>query len=155
MSDSDTNGPGNASAPTLEACRQEIEGLHQFFEDWLGGTLPNTGRAFRRVRRALAPAFRLIHPSGEWRSREEILTGLRKGHASEPGLTIEITDVCPRGTGTEILAATYKEWQRIGGDEDGRLSTVVFARRPEGPSGLRWLHVHETWLRGPGDEHPA
>lgn len=149
--DSDWKAPGEASGEALDHCRREIEVLHQFFEGWLSGERPETKEAFRRVDRALAPAFRLLHPSGTERSRDDILTGLRGAHGSQPGLTIEIRNVQLCGAGAQLLAATYEEWQRSADTEDGRLSTVVFARHPEAPHGLRWRHVHETWLQAPGE----
>jgi hypothetical protein len=148
MNDSDAGGD---SALGLDDCRREIEALHQFFEDWLSGERPETAAAFRRVDRALRPGFRLVHPSGAERSRDDILTGLRGAHGSQPGLTIEIRNVQLCGAGAQLLAATYEEWQRSADTEDGRLSTVVFARHPEAPHGLRWRHVHETWLQAPED----
>lgn len=151
MNDSDRKAPGDASGEALADCRREIEALHQFFEGWLSGGRPETADAFRRVDRALGPGFRLVHPSGAERSRDDILTGLRGAHGSQPGLTIEIQNVQLCGAGAQLLAATYEEWQRSTDTEDGRLSTVVFARHPESPHGLRWRHVHETWLRAPED----
>lgn len=150
MNDSDASPSSEASGEAFDDCRREIESLHQFFEGWLSGSLPETDAAFRRLHRALAPAFRLLHPSGKERSRNDILTGLRGAHGSQPGLTIDIRNVQLCGTGEQLLAATYEEWQRSADTEDGRLSTVVFARHPEGPNWLRWRHVHETWLQAPG-----
>lgn len=138
--------PDDPSGSVYRACVREIEDLHQFFEDWLSATLPNTDEAFRRLDRALAPEFQLIHPSGEWRRRDDILTGLRQAHGDRPGLTIEIKDVRLREAREELVAATYEEWQCGEEHEDGRLSTVLFRESLEAPAGLRWLHVHETWL---------
>jgi len=146
MSNPDMEESEAASNSVYKRSVREIEDLHQFFEDWLSGELPNTGEAFRRLDRALVPEFRLVHPSGEWRRREDILTGLRQAHGSRPGLTIEIRDVRLREAGEDLVAATYDEWQRSKEEEDGRRSTVVFRRTPEASTGLRWLHVHETWL---------
>lgn len=148
--DSDAGEPSDAPGRALDACRREVQALHQFFEAWLSGERPNTDASFRRLDRALAPAFRLIHPSGDRRSRDDILTGLRGAHGSRSALTIDIRNVQLRGNGARLLVATYEEWQQSADTEDGRLSTVVFARHPEGPNGLRWRHVHETWLQAPG-----
>lgn len=139
--------PEAASNSVYGRCIREIRGLHQFFEDWLSGEFPNTDEAFRRLDRALTPEFRLIHPSGKWRNRNDILRGLRQAHGSQPGLKVKIKDVQLREAGEELVAATYEEWQSGEEEEDGRLSTVVFRIVPEAPSGLRWLHVHETWLK--------
>jgi hypothetical protein len=134
-------------APDIcQTCRREIEALHQFFEDWLRGECPNTDAAFERLRCALASDFRLIHPSGRWTTREDILTGLCDGHGRQPSLTIDIRDVRLRQATDELAVATYEEWQETGASTDGRLSTVAFRREVDAPNGLRWLHVHETWL---------
>lgn len=130
-------------------CQQEIEALHRFFEDWLGGTCPNTDAAFDRVRQALAPSFHLIHPEGRMMSRENILSGLRKNHGGHPDLTIQIRNVQLLQTGDDLLVATYEEWQENDATTDGRLSTVAFCCDAESPNGLRWQHVHETWLQTP------
>lgn len=87
---SDASASGKTSGEALVACRREIEALHRFFEGWLSGRRPDTDAPFRRLDRALAPAFRLIDPSGDERSREDILTGLRRAHGSQSGLVIEI-----------------------------------------------------------------
>jgi hypothetical protein len=136
--------PGEPSP--ADRCAAEINELHQFFEDWLTGTLSETDAAFERVERALGPRFRLIHPSGAWRSRDDILKGLRRGYGGQPDLTIRIRDVRLRETGESLLLATYEEWQEAGDSSDARLSTVLFRRAEEGPNGLRWVHVHETWM---------
>lgn len=136
-------------------CLREIRELHQFFEGWLSGTLPEEG-AFERLEQALAPGFRLIHPSGEWRARKEIISGLRKQHGSQPELTIEIRNAkLLRGGENRVLAA-YEEWQRGQNSTDGRLSTVVFHRAEDNlPNGLRWEHVHETWKQAPTEMDSA
>lgn len=136
----------------LPTCRREIEALHQFFEDWLSGDMPDTDEAFERLRRALAPDFRLIHPSGRWTTREDILAGLRDGHGRQPTLTIDVRDVRLREASDACAVATYEEWQTSEASTDGRLSTVAFRRDPKAPNGLRWLHVHETWLEAPDGE---
>jgi len=129
-----------------ERCQGEIEELHQFFEGWLSGRFPKTGEAFGRVERVLAPGFRLIHPSGEQRTREEVLSGLRQAHGSQPSLTIEIREPALLRSGGETALAIYEEWQTSEKRTDGRISTVQFGREENLPNGLVWQHVHETWL---------
>ena len=148
---SERSAEGRPPEGPLDRCAREIRALHRFFEGWLSGRLSDTGEAFRRLDRALAADFSLIHPSGEERSRTDIVAGLRRAHGQRPGLTIEIRDVRLRAAGDELLAATYEEWQFDEETNDGRLSTVLFARDEEGPNGLRWVHVHETWLQTPGE----
>jgi hypothetical protein len=137
-----------------DRCRREVEELHQFFKDWLSGSLPETEEAFKRVERALTPDFQLIHPSGRRQRREEILSGLRRAHGSQPSLTIEIREATLLQHGKETAIATYEEWQGSNDRTDGRISTVAFRlnpsrSNPEAPKDLIWQHVHETWLQQP------
>jgi hypothetical protein len=132
-----------------DRCRREIKQLHEFFEAWLSGRLPETEEAFSPVEKALAPGFHLLHPSGKPRTREEVLSGLRQGQGSTPSLTIEIREpTLLRSTG-ETALAIYEEWQTSEGGTNGRISTVQFGRDENLPNGLQWQHVHETWLQEP------
>jgi hypothetical protein len=132
-----------------DRCRREIEELHEFFEGWLSGRLPKTEEAFERVEKVLASDSRLIHPSGEFRTREEILSGLRQAHGSQPSLTIEIREPMLLRSAEETALAIYEEWQTSEDGTDGRISTVQFGRDENLPNGLQWQHVHETWLQEP------
>jgi len=124
----------------------EIEQLHQFFQDWFRGELDKTDEAFARFENALSPGFIIISPDGAAHDRESILDAVRSGHGSDPSAEIWIRNVRLRATGRDHVLATYEEWQRLRGDERGRLSTVLFDRDDEAANGLRWRHVHETWL---------
>jgi len=132
-----------------DRCRREIKELHEFFEAWLSGDLPETEEAFGRVEKALAPSFELIHPSGERKTREEILSGLRQAHGSQPSLTIEIRETELLRVGEETILAVYEEWQSSADGTDGRISTALFGREENLPNGLVWQHVHGTWLQEP------
>ena len=46
----------------------------------------------------------------------------------------------------DLVLATYEEWQEIDSQESSRVSTVLFHKAPNTPNGLRWLHVHGTWM---------
>jgi hypothetical protein len=148
----DLNGMADADqtdTSLAERCRTEIEALHDVFEAWLSGTCPNTDTAFARIQKALAPTFQLIHPEGRWMARSDILGGLRDNHGGQPDLTIDIRNVQVLDAGDVLVVAAYEEWQEAPDATDARQSTVVFRRDPEAPNGLRWHHVHETWLRPP------
>ena len=62
------------------------------------------------------------------------------------GLTIEIRNVRPVLDTGDLVIATYEEWQRWSGGSNARTSTVVFTIDSGARHGLRWKHVHETWL---------
>lgn len=124
--------------------QREIEDLHVFFENWLGGVFAQDGAAFERLEQALAPSFVIINPEGTESTRDPLITGLYKGHGSRSGLRIQIKNPSLRFENDNVIVATYEEWQDYAETSTARLSTVIFEKL--GAEGLRWLHVHETWL---------
>lgn len=140
------------------AWRREIEELHDFFEGWFRGGLPETDEVFERVAGVLHEELVFVPPSGRRIRRAELLAGLRSGHGSRPALEIRIERAELHLERAELLVATYEEWQREEGSATARLSTVVFAPDPAAPNGLSWLHVHESWIEGrgaPGESAPG
>jgi len=133
----------------LEQTENEIRQLHQFFEGWLSGSLPNTQESFSRLENSLANAFTMISPQAQLLQRNALLRRLHQAHGSCPQLTISITNVRIGSCTDEIALATYEEWQNDATARKGRLSTVVFLKKSDAHNGLQWLHVHETWLPPP------
>lgn len=115
----------------------EVEELHRFFEQWLGGETED----FARADRVLAPTFTIIGPGGNLRTREELVRGLLEVQGKRP-VKIEVRNLVERPLGDGFVLATYEEWQ----DGKGRISTALLRAREDAPNGLEWLHVHETWL---------
>ncbi|MEM1177917.1 MAG: DUF4440 domain-containing protein [Acidobacteriota bacterium] len=150
--------PENVAEPAAEsaaersefaqACADEVEGLHQFFHDWFVGELPDTDEAYARFADALAPEFIIISPSGRVSRRDGLLESLRGAHGSgkETGVKIWIRGFDVRFEQGDLAIVNYEEWQQRRGSKTGRVSTAMLQRDPEAPGGVRWLHLHETWL---------
>jgi hypothetical protein len=133
--------------PDTGIVREEIEALHRFFVTWFSGACANDPHLFERgVLHRLDEKFVLIPPAGKVLSREELADGIRAAHNSNPDFRIAVRNVHIRRTWDRHLLATYEEWQRNARastpPDNGRVATVLF----EAGDGLRWLHVHETWL---------
>ncbi len=129
-------------------CITEITEAHRFFVWWFKGELPDTDAAWSAFEDTLAPGFTLIAPSGNAIAREDLLRGLRANHAQHKDVEFRIwieNFQCRRIEGNTVIT-TYEEWQTLGNETRGRLSTAVFQRNPAMPNHVRWLHVHETWL---------
>ena len=131
-----------------ERCAEEVEALHRFFEGWFVGTLERSDEVFRELPAALGEGFTIIGPTGRLVEREKLLTELRRAHGAwQPlGGRIWIENFELRQSVENLYVVTYEEWQQQGGSETSRLSTALLARSYAAPRGLRWLHVHETWL---------
>lgn len=121
--------------------KQEVYGLHRFFEDWLGGTVGNTGENLKYLEQALAEDFKMISPAGNIESRATLITGFQSGWHSLPGISIQIEEVEILQEDTTSVLALYKEKQMVNNQSNTRISTVLFKKQPEN---LKWLFVQET-----------
>lgn len=136
------------------ACEKEINELHAFFVAWFRGRLPDSDEAWSRVTDALDDDFHLVSPDGRVQVRASLLAQIRGRYGQ-----IESTvDYAIWTQGVQVLFADmdhvlvmYEEWQRIDGKERGRRSTALLSFDSRGPNGLRWRHVHETWMAPEGD----
>ena len=124
----------------------EIRELHQFFQDWYNNQLSPTDENFSRCVNVLHPNFTIIFPSGDQVHYQTLLKNLRNAHGSQANMRIWIKQIQVLHQIGELVLATYEEWQETNGQETSRLSTVLFQKAPTTPNGLRWLHVHETWI---------
>ncbi len=132
-----------------DACRNEIETLHQCFEDWFNGRVPSTAEAFSRIETVLADTFVIVMPQGSKVERAPLLKALYDAHTGRQGIRIWIEHVRVLEEDHALVVAEYEEWQSEGGETTSRHSTAVFRRNDEKPNGLQWLRVHETWFDRP------
>ena len=136
---------------TMEVRYQtEINELHRFFQHWFNGEVPDNDESFSRFSDVMAPGFEIVSPNGRWTDRESLIAALRSSHGQwakegEPG-KIWIEHYRLMHTEGSVALVTYEEWQEVGGESRGRLSTALFRLREGTPNGVEWLHVHETWL---------
>ncbi len=124
----------------------EIVQLHQFFQDWYNGALPESKETFQRLKNALADGFRIITPDAKIIERETILNAIESAHNTRSDMRIWIEDVRIQRWFEDQILASYQEWQKINEKTTCRLSSVIFGSNPENPNGLEWLYVHETWM---------
>lgn len=129
-------------------CKTEVIEAHRFFTEWFTGVLPDTDATWAALEDTLAPGFVLVTPGGRLIEREALLQGIRANHGQheDTGFEIWIENFECRLIEGDVVVATYEEWQTLGDDTTGRLSTAIFERNPAMPNHVRWLHVHETWL---------
>ncbi len=144
MTRSDNPGDG---ARLLRAAAREIDELHAFFMTWLGGTRPKNPAALDRLEAALAPGFSMVTPDGRRLSRAAVIGWITAAHGARGAeFRIWITDIEPLHLEPPHALIGYVERQHAEGRETARCASVLFRVDPEGPNGLRWLAVHETWL---------
>jgi hypothetical protein len=142
---------GTCPDPLAARGEREVRAFHAFLDGWLSGRLPESEERFAAETAALAPAFRIVSPSGEERDRAAVVADLRASHgASGTGFAIRVERVRERwvAPGGDACLLAYEERQETDGGETARASTVLFERAPGAPRGVAWLDLHETWLPG-------
>lgn len=131
------------------ACEQEIIRLHDFFQEWLEGSVAATEAEFARFLLATSASFTLISPDGQAAGRETTSAWIYAAHATRPGFRLWTDEHCLRASGEDWALATYREWQTHAGVTTVRLSSALLVADSHAPLGLSWLHVQETWINPP------
>lgn len=128
----------------MQPWHAEVVELHEFFEQYFAGALP--GDAIGRLESALAPEFTIVSPAGVESSRAETIAAITSAHGSRDDLRMSIESPRLLVDGAASILARYVEVHHTGDGERRRVSTVAFRRDVDGPNGVRWQSVHETWL---------
>ncbi|MFD1939104.1 DUF4440 domain-containing protein [Nonomuraea mangrovi] len=124
-------------------CRAEVVRHHRVIEAWLTGRAPRTELDVFAA--AHTPDFAYTTPDGQTLPLPHLLAMIEPAHGAAPSLTIEIHDVRVVAGADTVVVATYDEHHH-GPDPRDRRATVVFVRDATAPHGLRWRHLHETWI---------
>ena len=131
---------------------REVIDLHVFFEDWFGGHCENSDEVFNaRLLRRMHEDFNIILPGGMMLYGADFWPEFKKLYGSNPDFHISIRAVQKRPLdATSVYLVNYEEWQRNAlqstPQNNGRVSSAIFVDAEDTPNGLKWLHVHETWL---------
>ena len=127
-------------------CLTEVQALHQFFQDWFRGVLPDTDEVYARLTAVLHETFVIISPDGTLSRREDLVTTLRLAYGQRPLIRIWVQNLQYRPIIPTIGLVMYEEWQTDNGKTTSRLSSALFRANTKTPQGVEWLHVHETWF---------
>jgi len=131
---------------------KEIIELHEFFEDWFRGDCKNTDNVFeKRLMSRMDIDFYIVLPSGDCFYGEQFWPEMRKAHGTNPDFKISLRNFVRKlQIGRKTVVANYEEWQKDAANSkpanNGRVSTAVFVSDSKAPNGVKWVHVHETWL---------
>jgi len=132
----------------MENVEQEIIRFHEFFVDWMTGTLSQTNDNFSQFADSLSDDFYIVSPMGKLSNRDALIKQLYSVHNQRHNFRIWIDNVEVRHTFGDNIVATYEEWKETKDDNNttALISTVVFTSDKSKPNGLCWQCVHETRL---------
>ena len=132
-------------------CVAEVIRIHQLFEQWFQGSIERTTENYSQVTSAILDDFSQVTPDRRYWEREVLFPKLEQSHGmyseSKPIFRLWIKN--PRAImlkGGNYCLAIYEEWRRLDGVERGYITTAILKRSAEAPSGVKWLHLQETWL---------
>lgn len=131
-------------------CLLEVRDLHEFFEKWLGGQVPDSDQTFERFSVVMAPGFEMVPPTGKVITLNSLATALKQAHgalvSSRPPLKIEIHDARVVWSADTACLVAYEERQIVNAKTDRRISSALFREKSGTPHGVEWLFLHEVWL---------
>lgn len=130
----------------IENCKKEIITLHRFFEEWFKGNLPDDEKTFSRITGVLCDDFLIVSPDGKITDKSGLTAGLKMAHNRWNTGTIQIKNIKGRNISGDICMLIYEEWQTTPDGTTTRLSSALFQREENAPNGVKWIHLHETWI---------
>ena len=92
--------------------KDEVEQLHQFFEDWFTGRLEQSEAAFSRFADVTARDFHLISPSGQMIDRDRASAWIWEIYNQRQQARLWVDKVAIASVRPGVIIATYEEWQR-------------------------------------------
>jgi len=132
---------------------KEIIELHQFFQGWFNGSVSDDAKIFSRLTGVLSEDFTYITPEGKLIHRKNLIKSLHSAYHSRKGMRIWIENMQILHGFGEITTVSYEEWQLIERNVTVRLSSATFKYQPGAPNKVVWMHLHESWMRSPEDNH--
>lgn len=127
-----------------EKVTAEIIALHREFERWFRGESDDP----TRMEASIPADFTFISPGSEIVPADTLVAGLLASHGSRQ-IRIRIENPVIRWSDDSAVLATYEEWHDHADYRTARQSTALFTLDVNAPGGLRWRHVHETWMQPP------
>jgi hypothetical protein len=121
----------------------EITELHEFFQNWFTGTVPET--AFSRFSNVMNENFKIISPRGDLTNRADLIKLLKNGYRRNPNISISVSDISVEMLSENTFLAIYEEHQKSNNEFTSRISSALFTPNTNSPNNYNWLHVHETW----------
>ncbi|GAB3484842.1 DUF4440 domain-containing protein [Nocardiopsis coralliicola] len=122
----------------------EIVEHHRFIEAWLQGSADPGGLEGFLERHT--PDFTLCGPGGDTADRAGLAAGFGAGHGAAPSVSVEVREARVVAEDAGLVVAVYEEHQASPGASTARRSTAVFTREASARNGLRWKHLHESWI---------
>ncbi len=135
-----------------DAPAKEVVDLHVFFEDWFRGSCENNEQVWgERLHARMDEDFYIVLPGGHGLSGSGFWPEMQGLYGSNPDFQINIRNIqqrpCSQG---DWVILTYEEWQKGAKystpPNNARVATAILIKDASAPNGLRWVHVHETWL---------
>lgn len=165
--------PPTADQPLsiVERCAKEVIDLHQYFQDWFRGDIPNSPENQQRFSNSFDRQCELVTPNGQIDGFTDINQRFLAAYKKFPDAKIWTSGFVPILVSDDRVLVKYKEWRQIDGVTNLRVTTCLFTRddglkegASEGvseglahsaPNGVKWFYIHETWLSSLEQAAPA
>lgn len=138
----------------VSKCATEVVGFHQFLERWMRGEITDPSAATPFQSAFVADSL-LITPNGTLDTQTSLGERLTRARGAFPDIRIWTDQFAPVWEMEDSALVQYREWRSFLGQTTGRISSVLFRKKPDVPAGVVWVYMHETWLEGHGPTEQA
>lgn len=138
-----------------QQCEDEIRALHTIFVTWFRGKAPIETLKNDLLQR-MSSQFSHVAPNGHMViGRDVLIRYLTEKYScyKDRTFSIDVYNVQLLWSSPTHCLAGYEEWQSWDDEDEengvqqfGRLSTCLLERVSDGSGGLKFIHVHETWM---------
>ncbi|CAM6100642.1 unnamed protein product [Calypogeia fissa] len=146
LSKKDTQPKDETSRVACEIVEYQI-----YLEKWLRGQVDTSDSGFWRLIHTMDEKSSLVFAHGTEGNAHLTIDGLRSLHGAVPQFVIWVDRVRVKKLSEGAWSVIFDKWERPTPEElHCKIISSVLVSQAGTPNGLKWVHIHETWLAGYG-----
>ncbi|KAK0592507.1 hypothetical protein LWI29_020474 [Acer saccharum] len=132
----------------------EVVKFYLLYERWRRADIEKSEHYMQSLRLAFHPLGIFVHPSGIEQPLHQCVDVMASLYGSEQGkqYRVWVDRVASAQIGSDTWLVKFDKWELSGEERRCCLTTVLLSSKTTVPDGFTWMHVHQTWLGGPGSE---
>ncbi|KAL7096445.1 hypothetical protein ACP275_10G079600 [Erythranthe tilingii] len=131
----------------------EVVKFYMFYERWRRGEVQNSELYLANLKSVCCSSGSFVHPTGIEQPLHDCVNSLRTCYGDKQGehFRVWVDQVLPAQIGVDSWLVQFKKWEQSGEEKQSCVATAVLSSKDVTVAeGLTWVHVHQTWLNGGG-----
>ncbi|KAJ4720516.1 Sucrose-phosphatase [Melia azedarach] len=130
----------------------QVVKFYLFYERWRRAEVEMSEHHIESLRLLFYALGITVHPSGIERSMRQCIDLIEKMYGDKQGKKYQVwvDRVSSAQIGSDAWLVKFDKWESSGDEWQCCLTTVLMSSQATAPDGLKWMHMHQTWLEGSG-----